>query len=169
MIFEYTSANWIDRVKDNRKEILNAEKAKDIQKFEANDFEFIEKVCMTLISALRISESEFSKHVLNATKDYYAYLKNTKNKISDDKLENLFENLKVLADGLKNTIEFSKSVSKVKTSEIFLQKLEMYIAKIEIYFVIKRDNKINEDLIAVIKRENYLLNTNKIKTALNNY
>ena len=43
MIFEYTSANWIDRVKDNRKEILNAEKAKDIQRFEANDFEFIEK------------------------------------------------------------------------------------------------------------------------------
>ena len=110
MIFEYTSNNWIDRVKDNRKEILNAEKAKDLQRFEANDFGFIEKVCMTLISALRISESEFSKHVLNATKDYYAYLKNTKNKISDDKLENLFENLKVLADGLKNTIEFSNKL-----------------------------------------------------------
>ena len=45
----------------------------------------------------------------------------------------------------------------------------MYIVKIEIYFVIKRDNKINEDLIAVIKRENYLLNTNNIKTAFNNY
>lgn len=169
MIFEYTSNNWIERIKDRRKEILNANKNKDLTEIRANSFEFIEKVCMTVASALRISESEFSKHALNATKDYYAYLKNTKKNISDDKLENLLENLKVLAVSFKNTIDFSKSVSKVRTSELFLEKIEVYIAKIENYFLIKRDNKINEELLEVIKSENYLLNMNKLKTAVNNY
>ena len=40
------------------------------------------------------------------------------------------------------------------------------MAKIENYFLIKRDNKINEDLLELIKQENYLINTNNIKTAV---
>ena len=94
-----------------------------------------------------MSESEFSKHALNATKDYFAYLKNTKKNISDDKLENLLQNLKVLAVSFGNTAEFSKSNNKIRTSEIHKDKVDAYVAKIENYFLIKRDNKINEDLL----------------------
>ena len=170
MIFdEYKTYNWIEKIKDKRKEILNAEKHKDIVLLDANSFEFLERVCNTLAVALRMSESEFSKHALNATKDYYAYLKNTKKNISDDKLENLLQNLKVLAVSFRNTAEFSKSNSKIRTSEIHKDKVDAYVAKIENYFLIKRDNKINEDLLELIKQENYLINTNNIKTALNNY
>ena len=89
--------------------------------------------------------------------------------LSDDKLENLLQNLKVLAVSFKNTAEFSKSNSKIRTSEIHKDKVDAYVAKIENYFLIKRDNKVNEDLLDLIKEENYLINTNNIKTALNNY
>ena len=159
---EFSSALFIDRVKDNRKEILNAEK--QIEKLNANSFEFIQKICELLVVALRISESEFSKLALNATKDYYAYLKATKNNISDEKLENLLQNLEQFKVACKNTLEFSNKDIKRKQAKIFLAKTDLYLNKINNYFLIKRDNKINEELLQQIRSENYLIN---IKTAVN--
>ena len=42
MIFdEYKTYNWIEKIKDKRKKILNAEKHKDIVLLDANSFAFL--------------------------------------------------------------------------------------------------------------------------------
>ena len=48
------------------------------------------------------------------------------------------------------------------TKQSFNQSLEIFFSEME-------QGKINEDLLELIKEENYLINTNNIKTALNNY
>ena len=63
-------------------------------------FSFIMKVYDMYRRVLGLKEYQFSTQVLNASRDYYAMVKNTKTRIGDDKLKSLLVNTRALAEHL---------------------------------------------------------------------
>ena len=63
-------------------------------------FSFIMKVYDLYRRVLGLKEYQFSTHVLNASRDYQAMVKNTKARIGDDKLKSLLVNTRALVEHL---------------------------------------------------------------------
>ena len=121
------------------------------------DFDFVSSVAYFFNIYMSMTEGDFSKLLLNATKDYYAYLKSSKNKISDDKLENLLANLlnyETMIAG--SSAMFEDGTVKAKICRRQLQFLKEYITKLESYFATKRANRVNEKLCRVVKDYEYI-------------
>lgn len=150
---ENKSNDFIDRVIDRRELKLYSGKLHEV---EVNNFKFVEKICAFFRVHMGFSESDFSRLILNATKDYYAYLKNTKKDISDDKLENALVNLDSYLSKLGNQTEFSNNEVIRRKALKQVPQVKAFIEKIEAHFKSKMANKLNEDFIEAVEQYRYL-------------
>ena len=150
---ENKSNDFINRVVDKRELMLYSDKLLEI---EVSNFEFVEKICAFFRVHMGFSESDFSRLILNATKDYYAYLKNTKKDISDDKLENALVNLDSYLNKLGNQTEFSNNEVVRKKAVKQVPQVKAFIGKIEDHFKSKMANKLNEDFVEAVEQYRYL-------------
>ena len=150
---ENKSNDFINRVVDKRELMLYSDKLLEI---EVSNFEFVEKICAFFRVHMGFSESDFSRLILNATKDYYAYLKNTKKDISDDKLENALVNLDSYLNKLGNQTEFSNNEVVRKKAVKQVPQVKAFIGKIEDHFKSKMANKLNADFVEAVEQYRYL-------------
>ena len=98
-------------------------------------FSFIMKVYDLYRRVLGLREYQFSTQVLNASRDYYAMVKNTKARIGDDKLKSLLVNTRALAEHLREKDADSN----------------LYIEDIEMYFLNTEKSRLNKRLVQKMK------------------
>ena len=108
-------------------------------------FSFIMKVYDLYRRVLGLKEYQFSTQVLNASRDYYAMVKNTKTKIGDDKLKSLLVNTRALAEHLRETGADSELV------QLYIKEANLYIQDIEVYFLNIEKSRLNKRLVQNMK------------------
>jgi hypothetical protein len=94
---------------------------------------------------LGLREYQFSTQVLNASRDYYAMVKNTKARIGDDKLKSLLVNTRALAEHLREKDADSELV------QLYIKEANLYIEDIEMYFLNTEKSRLNKRLIQKMK------------------
>ena len=108
-------------------------------------FSFIMKVYDLYRRVLGLKEYQFSTQVLNASRDYYAMVKNTKTKIGDDKLKSLLVNTRALVEHLRETGADSELV------KLYIKEANLYIQDIEVYFLNIEKSSLNKRLVQNMK------------------
>ena len=108
---------------------------------EITSFSFMMKVYDFYRRVLGLKEYQFSTQVLNASRDYYAMVKNTKTKIGDDKLKSLLVNTRALAEHLREAGADSELV------QLYIKEANLYIQDIEVYFFNIEKSRLNKRLV----------------------
>ena len=108
-------------------------------------FSFIMKVYDLYRRVLGLKEYQFSTQVLNASRDYYAMVKNTKARIGDDKLKSLLVNTRALVEHLTKKDTDSELV------QLYIKEANLYIEDIEMYFLNTEKSRLNKRLIQKMK------------------
>jgi len=94
---------------------------------------------------LGLKEYQFSTQVLNASRDYYAMVKNTKARIGDDKLKSLLVNTRALVEHLTENDTDSELV------QLYIKEANLYIEDIEMYFLNTEKSRLNKRLVQKMK------------------
>ena len=108
-------------------------------------FSFIMKVYDLYRRVIGIKEYQFSTQVLNASRDYYAMVKNTKARIGDDKLKSLLVNTRALVEHLTEKDTDSELV------QLYIKEANLYIQDIEMYFLNTEKSRLNQRLVEKMK------------------
>ena len=108
-------------------------------------FSFIMKVYDLYRRVLGLKEYQFSTQVLNASRDYYAMVKNTKARIGDDKLKSLLVNTRALVEHLTKKDTDSAIV------QLYIKEANLYIEDIEMYFLNTEKSRLNKRLVQKMK------------------
>jgi hypothetical protein len=108
-------------------------------------FSFIMKVYDLYRRVLGLKEYQFSTQVLNASRDYYAMVKNTKARIGDDKLKSLLVNTRALVEHLTDKDADSELV------QLYIKEANLYIQDIEMYFSNTEKGRLNKRLVQKMK------------------
>ena len=108
-------------------------------------FSFIMKVYDLYRRVLGLKEYQFSTQVLNASRDYYAMVKNTKAIIGDDKLKSLLVNTRALVEHLSDKDTDSELV------QLYIKEANLYIQDIEMYFLNTEKSRLNKRLVQKMK------------------
>jgi hypothetical protein len=108
-------------------------------------FSFIMKVYDLYRRVLGLREYQFSTQVLNASRDYYAMVKNTKARIGDDKLKSLLVNTRALVEHLSEKDTDSELV------QLYIKEANLYIQDIEMYFLNTEKSRLNKRLVQKMK------------------
>lgn len=108
-------------------------------------FSFIMKVYDLYRRVIGLKEYQFSTQVLNASRDYYAMVKNTKARIGDDKLKSLLVNTRALAEHLREKDADSELV------QLYIKEANLYIEDIEMYFLNTEKSRLNKRLVQKMK------------------
>ena len=112
---------------------------------EITSFSFMMKVYDFYRRVLGLKEYQFSTQALNASRDYYAMVKNTKTKIGDDKLKSLLVNTRALVEHLRETGADSELV------QLYIKEANLYIQDIEVYFLNIEKSRLNKRLVKNMK------------------
>tara|TARA_R110000851_G_scaffold226977_1_gene379796 strand:- start:13 stop:351 length:339 start_codon:yes stop_codon:yes gene_type:complete len=94
---------------------------------------------------LGLKEYQFSTQVLNASRDYYAMVKNTKARIGDDKLKSLLVNTRALVEHLTEKDTDSELV------QLYIKEANLYIQDIGNYFLNTEKSRLNQRLVEKMK------------------
>ena len=108
-------------------------------------FSFIMKVYDLYRRVIGLKEYQFSTQVLNASRDYYAMVKNTKARIGDDKLKSLLVNTRALVEHLTEKDTDSELV------QLYIKEANLYIQDIEMYFLNTEKSRLNKRLLGTMK------------------
>ena len=108
-------------------------------------FSFIMKVYDLYRRVLGLREYQFSTQVLNASRDYYAMVKNTKARIGDDKLKSLLVNTRALVEHL------SEKDADSELLQLYSKEANLYIEDIEMYFSNTEKGRLNKRLVQKMK------------------
>ena len=108
-------------------------------------FSFIMKVYDLYRLVLGLKEYQFSTQVLNASRDYYAMVKNTKARIGDDKLKSLLVNTRALVEHLTEKDTDSELV------QLYIKEANLYIKDIDMYFLNTEKSRLNKRLVQKMK------------------
>ena len=108
-------------------------------------FSFIMKVYDLYRRVIGLKEYQFSTQVLNASRDYYAMVKNTKARIGDDKLKSLLVNMRALVEHLTEKNTDSELV------QLYIKEANLYIEDIEMYFLNTEKSRLNKRLVQKMK------------------
>ena len=108
-------------------------------------FSFIMRVYDLYRRVLGLKEYQFSTQVLNASRDYYAMVKNTKARIGDDKLKSLLVNTRALVEHLSEKDTDSELV------QLYIKEANLYIQDIEMYFLNTEKSRLNKRLVQKMK------------------
>ena len=119
---------------------------------EITSFSFMMKVYDFYRRVLGLKEYQFSTQVLNASRDYYAMVKNTKTKIGDDKLKSLLVNTRALVEHLRETGADSELV------QLYIKEANLYIQDIEMYFLNIEKSRLNKRLVQKMKTLDVVVN-----------
>ena len=94
---------------------------------------------------LGLKEYQFSTQVLNASRDYYAMVKNTKARIGDDKLKSLLVNTRALVEHLSEKDTDSELV------QLYIKEANLYIQDMDMYFLNTEKSCLNKRLVQKMK------------------
>ena len=94
---------------------------------------------------LGLKEYQFSEQVLNASRDYYAMVKNTKTKVGDHKLKSLLVNTRALVEHLTEKDADSELV------QLYIKEANLYIQDMDMYFLNTEKSCLNKRLVQKMK------------------
>jgi hypothetical protein len=110
-------------------------------------FSFIMRVYDLYRRVLGLREYQFSTQVLNASRDYYAMVKNTKARIGDDKLKSLLVNTRALVEHLREKDADSELVQlHIKEANLYIEDAQKVLKDADL------KNKCNVGAYRLIKK-----------------
>jgi hypothetical protein len=110
-------------------------------------FSFIMRVYDLYRRVLGLREYQFSTQVLNASRDYYAMVKNTKARIGDDKLKSLLVNTMALVEHLREKDADSELVQlHIKEANLYIEDAQKVLKDADL------KNKCNVGAYRLIKK-----------------
>jgi len=112
---------------------LSQFKLKNRSNAKVTEYGFLMKVYDLYRRVLGLKEYQFSTQCLNASRDYYAMIKNTKNEVGSEKLQALLVNTRALVEHLRRHRDAESELMKlyIKEATLCIDDLDMYFANTE--------------------------------------